>query len=173
MWHEFICICDFHGCTWARILPGCPDLDRRTIRVLIQSLWLKSLSARQRSSAEVFWGAGCNTSSNPNLEGQETEFVWPLSTAQMSMWLIENYFWKDGECSWGHHLNQIWTKCNVVKLCKQLVLQSQSRNKNTHQSTLPLAYLITREFELHPYAFLLFLLLHSIILSKHTALQPW
>ncbi|KAG5446565.1 hypothetical protein CSKR_114390 [Clonorchis sinensis] len=37
-----------HGCTRAGILPGRPHLDRRTIRVLNQSLWLKSLTARQR-----------------------------------------------------------------------------------------------------------------------------
>ena len=36
---------------WARILSGRPNLDRRTIRVLIQSLWLKSLNRK----AAVFW----------------------------------------------------------------------------------------------------------------------
>ena len=43
----------FIVCAWAGILPGCPNLDRRTIRVLNQSLWLKSPSARQRRSAEI------------------------------------------------------------------------------------------------------------------------
>ncbi|KAG5453343.1 hypothetical protein CSKR_109357 [Clonorchis sinensis] len=45
------CMCAFHGCTWARIMSGRPHLDRRTIRVLNQSLWLKSLTARQRCLA--------------------------------------------------------------------------------------------------------------------------
>ncbi|KAG5441065.1 hypothetical protein CSKR_105653 [Clonorchis sinensis] len=38
----------YHGCTRAGILPGRPHLDSRTIRVLNQSLWLRSLTARQR-----------------------------------------------------------------------------------------------------------------------------
>ena len=40
----------FVACAWAGILPGCPNLDRRTIRVL----WLKRLSARLQRSAEMF-----------------------------------------------------------------------------------------------------------------------
>ncbi|KAG5446640.1 hypothetical protein CSKR_108299 [Clonorchis sinensis] len=41
-------ICECHGCTRAGILPGRPHLDGRMIRVLNQSLWLKSLTVRQR-----------------------------------------------------------------------------------------------------------------------------
>ena len=59
----------FIVCAWAGMLPGRPNLDRRTIRVLYQSLWLKSLSARQRRSAEVFYGTNCFTGSNHQPEG--------------------------------------------------------------------------------------------------------
>ena len=44
----------FIVCACAGVLPGCPNLDMRTIRVLNQNLWLKSVSARQRKSAEMF-----------------------------------------------------------------------------------------------------------------------
>ena len=47
--------CRIHGCMWARILPGRPDLDRRTIRVLVQSLWFKNLTARQRVHGSMFF----------------------------------------------------------------------------------------------------------------------
>ncbi|KER24375.1 hypothetical protein T265_07934 [Opisthorchis viverrini] len=90
MWHEFICLCAIHGCTWAGILPGRPHLDRRTIRVLNQSLWLKSLTARQRCLAgnanalPFLWNKSPHVPS-PNLEGQETVFVRPLTIDQPGM----------------------------------------------------------------------------------------
>ncbi|KAG5447677.1 hypothetical protein CSKR_112133 [Clonorchis sinensis] len=51
MWHEFIVRLRYHGYTLVGILSGRPHLDMRTIRVLNQSLWLKSLTARQRCLA--------------------------------------------------------------------------------------------------------------------------
>ncbi|KAG5452707.1 hypothetical protein CSKR_102135 [Clonorchis sinensis] len=45
---QLVCsICAVHGCT-AGILSARPHLDRRTIRVLNQSFWLKSLTAKQQ-----------------------------------------------------------------------------------------------------------------------------
>ena len=74
-----------HGCMWAGILSGRPSLNRRTIRVLIQSLWLKSLTARQRWSAKCFMELAAKLIPTPNLEDQETVFVWPLSIDQPGM----------------------------------------------------------------------------------------
>ncbi|KER25008.1 hypothetical protein T265_07460 [Opisthorchis viverrini] len=83
----FICVCAIHGCTWAGILPGRPYLDRRTIKVLNQSLWLKSLTARQRclagnANALPFLRNKSPHVPTPNLEGHETVFVRPLTIDQ-------------------------------------------------------------------------------------------
>ncbi|KAG5451311.1 hypothetical protein CSKR_112993 [Clonorchis sinensis] len=83
-----------HGCTWARILSGRPHLDRRTIRVLNQSLWLKSLTARQRclagnANALLFLRNNSPHAPTPNLEDQETVFVRPLAIDQPGMRLCE------------------------------------------------------------------------------------
>ncbi|KAG5443080.1 hypothetical protein CSKR_113841 [Clonorchis sinensis] len=51
MWHEFIVGGRYHIGAWAGILSGRLQLDRRTIRLLNQSLWLKSLTTRQRCLA--------------------------------------------------------------------------------------------------------------------------
>ncbi|KER26156.1 hypothetical protein T265_06516 [Opisthorchis viverrini] len=90
MWHEFVCVCAVHGCTRAGILPGCPHLDRRTIRVLNQSLWLKSLTSRQwclagNANALPFLQNKSPHVPTPNLEGQETVFVRPLPMDQPGM----------------------------------------------------------------------------------------
>ncbi|KAG5452994.1 hypothetical protein CSKR_110357, partial [Clonorchis sinensis] len=89
-WHEFICICAIHGCTWAGILSWYPYLDRRTIRVLNQSLWLKSLTARQRclagnANALPFLRNRLPYVPTPNLEDQETVFIRPLAIDQPGM----------------------------------------------------------------------------------------
>ncbi|KAG5448264.1 hypothetical protein CSKR_112108 [Clonorchis sinensis] len=84
------------GSTRAGILPGCPNLyrgsreaevglepwtfwslDRRMIRVLSQSIWLKSLTARQRclagnANALPFLRNKSPHVLTPNPEGQET-----------------------------------------------------------------------------------------------------
>ncbi|KAG5448834.1 hypothetical protein CSKR_103516, partial [Clonorchis sinensis] len=90
MWHEFICMCAVHGCTWARMLSQRPLLARRTIRVLNQSLWLKSLTARQRclpgnAKALPFLRKKSPYIPTPNLEDQETVFVRPLAIDQPGM----------------------------------------------------------------------------------------
>ncbi|KAG5443411.1 hypothetical protein CSKR_109938 [Clonorchis sinensis] len=74
----------------AGILPGRPHLDRRTIRVLNQSLWLKSLTARQRclagnANALLFLRNNSPHVPTPNLEDQETVFVRPLAIDQPGM----------------------------------------------------------------------------------------
>ncbi|KAG5444463.1 hypothetical protein CSKR_101861 [Clonorchis sinensis] len=79
-----------HGCTWAGILLGRSHLDRRTIRVLNQSLWLKSLTARQRclagnANALLFLRNNSPHVPTPNLEDQETVFVRPLAIDQPGM----------------------------------------------------------------------------------------
>ncbi|KER28826.1 hypothetical protein T265_04432 [Opisthorchis viverrini] len=61
--------------------------NRRTIRVLNQSLWLKSLTARQRclagnANALPFLRNKSPHVPTPNLEGQETVFVRPLTIDQ-------------------------------------------------------------------------------------------
>ncbi|KER19683.1 hypothetical protein T265_11610 [Opisthorchis viverrini] len=69
---------------------GRPHLDRRTIRVLNQSLWLKSLTARQRclagnASALPFLRNKSPHVPTPNLEGQETVFgTWWYNTVKFS-----------------------------------------------------------------------------------------
>ncbi|KAG5453908.1 hypothetical protein CSKR_111430 [Clonorchis sinensis] len=78
-----------HGDT-DRILSGRPHLDRRTIRVLNQSLWLKSLTARQRclagnANALLFLRNNSPHVPTPNLEDQETVFVRPLAIDQLGM----------------------------------------------------------------------------------------
>ncbi|KAG5441216.1 hypothetical protein CSKR_102430 [Clonorchis sinensis] len=83
-------MCAIHGCTWARILSGRPHLDRRTIRVINQSLWLKSLTARQRclagnTNALLFLRNNSPPVPTPNLEDQETVFVRPLAIDQLGM----------------------------------------------------------------------------------------
>ncbi|KAG5449157.1 hypothetical protein CSKR_104741 [Clonorchis sinensis] len=83
-------MCAVHGCTWARILSGRPHLDRRTIRVLNQSLWLKSLTARQRclagnANALLFLRNNSPHVPTPDLEDQETVFVRPLAIDQPGM----------------------------------------------------------------------------------------
>ncbi|KAG5447312.1 hypothetical protein CSKR_110159 [Clonorchis sinensis] len=72
------------------ILSGRPHLDRRTIRVLNQSLWLKNLTARQRCLAGnantlLFLRDKSPDVPTANLEDQETVFVRPLSTDQPRM----------------------------------------------------------------------------------------
>ncbi|KAG5454191.1 hypothetical protein CSKR_111153, partial [Clonorchis sinensis] len=72
------------------ILSGRPHLDRRTIRVLNQSLWLKSLTARQRclagnANALLFLRNNSPHVPTPNLEDQETVFVRPLAIDQPGM----------------------------------------------------------------------------------------
>ncbi|KER21311.1 hypothetical protein T265_15120, partial [Opisthorchis viverrini] len=89
---RFTAVCAIHGCTWAGILPGRPHLDRRTIRVLNQSLWLKSLTARQRclarnANALPFLRKKLPHVPTPNLEGQVTVFVRPLTIDQPGMTL--------------------------------------------------------------------------------------
>ncbi|GAA55607.1 hypothetical protein CLF_108450, partial [Clonorchis sinensis] len=44
MWHEMICKRAVHACTLPGILSGYPELDRKTIRVLYEGLWLESLT---------------------------------------------------------------------------------------------------------------------------------
>ncbi|KAG5447306.1 hypothetical protein CSKR_110153 [Clonorchis sinensis] len=78
------------GPGWAGILPGPPHLDRRTIRVLNQSLWLKSLTARQRclagnANALLFLRNNSPHVPTPNLEDQETVFVRPITRNQPGM----------------------------------------------------------------------------------------
>ncbi|KAG5444909.1 hypothetical protein CSKR_103578 [Clonorchis sinensis] len=88
MWHEFICMCAVHGCMWVRILSGRPHLDKRTIRVLNQSPWLKSLTAWQRclaGNANAFLRHKSPHVPTFNLEGQETVFVRPLTIDQPGM----------------------------------------------------------------------------------------
>ncbi|KAG5452358.1 hypothetical protein CSKR_105216 [Clonorchis sinensis] len=90
MWHEFICMCAVHGCTWARILSGRPHLDRRTIRVLNKNLWLKSLTARQQclagnANALLFLRNKSPHVSTSNLGDKKTVFVRLLTIEQPDM----------------------------------------------------------------------------------------
>ncbi|KAG5446624.1 hypothetical protein CSKR_112416 [Clonorchis sinensis] len=67
-----------------------PQLDRRTIRVLNQGFWLKSLTARQRCLAANANGSPFlrNKSAHvptPNLEDQEAVFVRPVDIDQPGM----------------------------------------------------------------------------------------
>ncbi|KER27242.1 hypothetical protein T265_05645 [Opisthorchis viverrini] len=92
MGHESICVLQF-------MVVRRPHLDRRTIRVLNQSLWLKSLTARQRclagnANALPFLRNKSPHVPIPNLEGQETVFVRPLTIDQPGMrdiaqWIAE------------------------------------------------------------------------------------
>ncbi|KAG5446839.1 hypothetical protein CSKR_112407 [Clonorchis sinensis] len=89
-WHESIVSCKCHNCTWDGILSGRSHLDRRTIRVFDQSLWLKSLTSRQRclaGNANVipFLRNMSPHVPTPNLEDQETVFVRPLTIDQPGM----------------------------------------------------------------------------------------
>ncbi|KAG5445313.1 hypothetical protein CSKR_105798 [Clonorchis sinensis] len=68
IWHEFVCIF-----AWAGILTWHRHLDRRTIRVVNQGFWLKSLTARKRCLAGNYQyitsGTNRHTCSNPQLGG--------------------------------------------------------------------------------------------------------
>ncbi|KAG5442937.1 hypothetical protein CSKR_104780 [Clonorchis sinensis] len=82
------------GIMVVRGLGYCPHLDRRTIRVLNQSLWLKSLIARQQCLAgnanalPFLWNKPPHVPT-PNLEDQETVFVRPLTIDQPGMSFCE------------------------------------------------------------------------------------
>ncbi|KAG5444904.1 hypothetical protein CSKR_103583 [Clonorchis sinensis] len=80
----------FHGCTWAGILSGRPHLNRRMIRVLTQSLWLKSLTARQRCLAGNTNALPFLRNKSPhvqtfNVKDHEAVFIRPLSIDQPGM----------------------------------------------------------------------------------------
>ncbi|KAG5446366.1 hypothetical protein CSKR_113691 [Clonorchis sinensis] len=79
-----------YDCTWAEMLSRRPHLDRKTVRVLNQGLWLKSLIARQRrlagnASALPFPRNKSPNVPTPNLKDQKTVFVRPLTIDQPGM----------------------------------------------------------------------------------------